>query len=200
MKMKLFGKWTTEGVEIRDKGLVEYINLAPQNLPDKGGKYAKRRFGRRKYSVVERLTNKLMVTGHIKAGKKHVYTSGRNSGKKTMAMKIVEDAFTLVEEKTKKNPIQVLVTAVEYAAPRAEVTTVEYGGIRSPVAVDTAPIRRVDLALSFIAKGAAQKSNRNKTSISTALAKEIMAAAANDSKAFSVDRKSMLERQSEASR
>ncbi|MBR9680506.1 MAG: 30S ribosomal protein S7 [Candidatus Altiarchaeota archaeon] len=198
--MKLFGKWTTDGIEVRDKGLAEYINLDPQNLPDKGGKYAKRRFGRRKYSVVERLTNKLMVTGHIKAGKKHVYTSGRNSGKKIMAMKIVEDAFTQVEEKLKKNPIQVLVTAVEYAAPRAEVTTVEYGGIRSPVAVDTAPIRRVDLALSFIAKGAAQKSNRKKTSIAEALAQEIMAAAANDSKTFSVDRKSMLERQSEASR
>jgi len=172
--MKLFGKWDTEGVEVRDKGLAEYINLTPENLPDKGGKYAKRRFGRRKYSIVERLVNKLPVTGHIKAGKKHVFTSGRNSGKKIKSMKIVEDAFLVIEKKTQKNPIQILVRAVEYAAPRAEVTTVEYGGIRSPVAVDTAPIRRVDIALSFLAKGAAQKSNRNKTSISDALAQEIM--------------------------
>ncbi len=196
----VFGRWGTEGIEVRDKGLQEYLGLSPVEVPSTGGKWAKKRFGRRKYSVVERLVNKVMVTGHIKASKKHVFTSGRNSGKKLKAMAIVEKAFELVEKKTKNNPIQILVRAIEHSAPRAEVTTIEYGGIRTPVAVDTSPIRRMDLALSFITKGAAQKSNRSKKPIHQALAEELVAAAQNDAKCFSVDRKSMMEKQSEASR
>lgn len=197
---KIFNKWSTDGIEVRDKGLEEYINLRQVDVPSTGGKWAKRRFGRRKYNVVERLVNKVMVTGHIKGGKKHVFTSGRNSGKKLKAMAIVEEAFQKVEGKTKANPVQALVRAIEHSAPRAEVTTIEYGGIRTPVAVDTAPIRRVDIALGFLTKGAAQKSNRSKKPIATALAEEIVAASNNDTKCFSVDRKSMMEKQSEASR
>ena len=198
--MKMFGKWDTVDIEVRDEGLAEYINLSVRDIPHTAGKWSKRRFGRRKYSIVERLINKIPITGHIKAGKKHVFTSGRNSGKKMKAMSIVEEALTMIETQSKQNPIQILIRAVEYSAPRAEVTTVEYGGIRTPVAVDTAPIRRVDKALGFIVKGAAQKSNRNKKSIARALADEIVAAANNDLKAFSVDRKNSLEKQSEASR
>jgi small subunit ribosomal protein S7 len=198
--VKVFGRWGTEGIEVRDKGLERYINLEPRIVPDTGGRWSKKRFGRRKYNIVERLVNKLMITGHIKGTKKHVFTSGRNTGKKQMAMKFVEEAFGEIETKKKENPIQVLVRAIEHSAPRAEVTTVEYGGIRTPVAVDTAPVRRVDMALGFLAKGAAQKSNRSRTPVNKALADQIIAAADNDPKCFAVDRKTMMEKQSEASR
>ena len=199
MSMKLFGRWDF-GVEVRDEGLREYINLEPVHIPATGARQAKRRFGRRKYNIVERLTNKLMVTGHIKASKKHFFTSGRNSGKKLMALDTVEKAFDHIHRKTKANPVQVLVHAIEHSAPRAEVTTVEFGGIRTPVAVDTAPIRRVDLALSFLTKGAAQKSNRSKRPIHETLAEELLASSNNDPKSFSVERKTTMEKQSEASR
>lgn len=200
MTIKLFGRWDFEGIEVRDEGLKEYINLVPVHIPATGARQAKKRFGRRKYNIVERLTNKIMITGHIKASKKHFFTSGRNSGKKLMALDTVEKAFDYIQHKTKANPIQVLVRAVEYSAPRAEVTTVEFGGIRTPVAVDTAPIRRVDLALSFLTKGAAQKSNRSKKPIHEALAEELIAASNNDPKSFSAERKTTMEKQSEASR
>ncbi|RLJ02660.1 MAG: 30S ribosomal protein S7, partial [Candidatus Aenigmatarchaeota archaeon] len=69
----VFGRWGTDGIEVRDKGLQEYLGLSPVKVPSTGGKWAKKRFGRRKYSVVERLVNKVMVTGHIKASKKHIF-------------------------------------------------------------------------------------------------------------------------------
>ncbi len=200
LDIKLFNRWSFKGVKVRDITLREYINLRPVIVPSTGGRWQKKRFGRRKYNIVERLINKLMVIGHIRATRKHIFTSGRNTGKKQKAMKIVEKAFEIIEKKTGRNPIQVLVEAIENAAPRAEVTTVEYGGIRTPVAVDTSPLRRVDLALSFLAKGAAQRAIRNPKKIHEALAEELILASESSPESFAIDRKNMLEKQAEASR
>jgi len=200
MEVKLFNRWSFEGIKVEDISLREFINLRPIIIPSTGGRWQKKRFGRRKYNIVERLINKLMVTGHMKASRKHIFTSGRNTGKKLAAMKYVEEAFEIIEKRTKENPIQVLVRAIENAAPRAGVTTVEYGGIRTPVAVDLSPLRRLDLALSFLTKGAAQKAKRSKTSIAEALAEEILLAYNNDPKSFAIDRKNAMEKQAEASR
>ena len=198
--VKLFNRWAFDGVKVEDVSIRDYVNLKPIIIPSTGGRWQKKRFGRRKYNIVERLINKLMVTGHIKASRKHVFTSGRNTGKKLMAMKHVEEAFEIIEKRTKQNPIQVLVRAIENSAPRAGVTTVEYGGIRTPVSVDLSPLKRVDLALSFLTKGAAQKAKKSKTSIAQALAEELILAANNDPKSFAVDRKNAMEKQAEASR
>ncbi|HDR53675.1 MAG TPA: 30S ribosomal protein S7 [archaeon] len=198
--IKLFGKWSFDGVEIRDPSLKPYINLIPVITPHTGGRWQKRMFGRHKYNIVELFINKLMVTGHNKAGKKHIFTSGRNSGKKMLIMSHVEAAFEKVEKQTKQNPIQVLVRAVEHAAPRTEVTTVEYGGMRSPVAVDASPLRRLNLALSFLTKGAAKAANNSPTTLTDAIVKELVAAGDNKQESFAVDRKQMMEKQAEASR
>ena len=80
----------------------------------------------------------------------------RNSGKKNKAYSIVEDALEIINNKTKQNPVQVLVKAVENTAPREETTRIKYGGIGYQIAVDIAPQRRVDLSLGFITKGAMQ--------------------------------------------
>ena len=169
MEIKLFNRWSFKGIKVEDVSLRDYVNLTPIIIPSTGGKWQKKRFGRRKYNVVERLINKLMVTGHMKAGRKHIFTSGRNTGKKLAAMKYVEQAFEIIEKKTKKNPIEVLVRAIENAAPRAGVTTVEYGGIRTPVAVDLSPLRRLDLALSFLTKGAVMRSDLSEQCVISAL-------------------------------
>ena len=63
MSMKLFGRWDFDGIEVRDQGLKEYMSLEPVHIPHTGARQAKKRFGRRKYSIVERLVNKVMVTG-----------------------------------------------------------------------------------------------------------------------------------------
>ena len=200
-EIRLFSKWSYEGLKVRDPSLKAYINMRPIITPHTGGKWQKKLFGRGKYNVVELFVNKLMVTGHNKAGKKHVFTSGRNSGKKMMVMSHVEAAFQQIENKTKKNPIQILIRAVEHSAPKMEITTVEFGGMRTPVAVDASPLRRLSLAMSFLTKGAAKKCNLKKTTLTQAIAQELIAAADNDAaNSFAVDRKTMMEKQAEASR
>jgi len=198
--VKLFGMWGFAGIKVDDPGIAQYLNISSIHTPFTGRRNANQRFGKAKVSMIERLINKLMVTGHHSGNKKHCFTSGRNSGKKNLAARIVRDALIIVEKKSKRNPLYALVQAVQNGAPRAEITTVEGGGVRRPVAVDCAPQRRVDLALGGLAKGAFKKSISSKISIVDALADEIIMAAANDPKAQIIDKKTVLEKQAESSK
>ena len=65
-------------------------------------------------------------------------------------------------KKTNKNPVEVLVRAVENSAPRDETTVIEYGGARYPQAVDVSPVRRVNLALKHLVHGASDKAFNKK--------------------------------------
>ncbi len=183
----LFGKWSYEGVEVRDPGLKDYICLKPVYLPHTGGRHAKRRFGKAEVPIVERLINKLM-------------RPGKNTGKKHLAYNIVKRAFDMVYLRTGKNPIQVLVRAIENAAPREETTRIAYGGIVYHVAVDISPQRRVDLALRFITDGARQAAFSNPRSIEECLAEEIILAAQNDPRSYAIRQKEEIERIALASR
>jgi len=116
--------------------------------------------GKTKTNIVERLMNKLSVAGH--RGKKHKIILGRSTGKYSKNMKIVLNAFKLVEKKTGKNPIGVFVKAIENSAPRDEITAIEYGGARYPQAIDVSPLRRVNLALKHIVHGASDKAFNKK--------------------------------------
>ncbi len=194
--MKLFGKWDSEGIKVNDPGLARYINLSPVYVPHTHGRFSKFRFGKSKEHIVERLINKIGVVGH--KGKKHWRTSEFKTGKKQMAINIVKEAFDIIEKKTKKNPIEILVRAIENSAPREEVTTIEIGGIRVPKQVDVSPQRRVDLALRWITQGAFQRSK--KIGIVKALADEIISASMNDNKSFAVSKRIEVERQAVASK
>ena len=143
-------------------------------------------------NIVERLINKLMTTGHRM--KKHLWTSHHNTGRVTHTYRIVKEAFKILEKRTGKNPIQVLVNAIESTAPRQELTFIEYGGIRHPKAVDVSPQRRVDLAIRWIAEGARLCAFNNPKPIEECLADEIIAAANNDSKSYAIRKKDEVER------
>nr|WP_236993921.1 30S ribosomal protein S7 [Methanomassiliicoccus luminyensis] len=177
----LFGKYEMTGIGIRDGGLAKYIDLTPITVPHTGGKHANRSFGKSKMSIVERLVNNLMRT--------EVYT-----GKKAKSVKAVQDAFAIIAQKTKKNPIQVLVEALENAAPREEITRLQFGGISVPKAVDVAPSRRLDIALRNIAKGTVDASFKNKKPVEECLADELILASKGDMNSFSVSKKEELER------
>jgi len=197
LMFKVFGLWSTEEVEVRDPSLRAYINLRPVLVPHTMGRHF-RQFGKAEVPIVERLINKMMVTGH--EGKKHRRTSGRNTGKKILASKIVKEALQIVEKRTKKNPIQVLVDALINAGPREETTRLKYGGIAYHQSVDVAPQRRLDMALRFIAIGAARQAFKSKKSIAQALADEIIAAANYDLKCYSISKKEEIERIAKAAR
>ena len=194
--MKLFGKWENKA-EISDPGLAKYINIKDIYVPHSHGRAAKYRFGKSKMHIVERLINKITIVGH--KGKKHWRTSEFKTGKKFMATDIIKNAFEIIEKRTKRNPIEVLVKAVENSAPREEVTTIEVGGVRVPKQVDISPQRRVDLALRWITQGAYQKSVKN-VKIEKALAEEIINAYENNNKSFAISKKIEVERQAAASK
>jgi len=195
---KAFGKWDTSEVEVKDDGLKRYMNLKPMLLPHTDGRHFHRSFGKSEISIIERLINKVMVTGH--EGKTHKRTSGRNTGKKQKAYKIVKEAFEIIHKKTKKNPVQVLVDAVSNASPREDTTRIRYGGIAYHQSVDVSPQRRLDFALRLITVGAANSAFKTKKSIANCLADELIAAANYDTKAYSIAKKEEKERISKAAR
>ncbi|MEL9939813.1 MAG: 30S ribosomal protein S7 [Ignisphaera sp.] len=179
--LKLFGKWSYKDVVVLDPSLKKYISLKPVVVPHSAGKHAHRRFGKAEVPIVERLINRLM-------------RKMKNTGKKHLAFNIVKHAFEIIHVRTGENPIQVLVRAVENAAPREETTRIMYGGIVYHVAVDVAPMRRVDLAIRHLTEGAYNCSFRSVKPIEECLADEIIAAAANDSKSYAIQRKEEIER------
>ena len=142
--------------------------------------------------------NKLMGTGH--KGKKHVTSSGHNTGQGLNAYAITEKTLGIIETKTKENPIKILVRAIENAAPRQEIITIEYGGARYPKAVECAPQRRIDIALRQMTQGAGQKSFKSKRAIADTLAEEIINAFNMNNASQAISKKLETERQADSSR
>jgi small subunit ribosomal protein S7 len=167
-------------------------------VPKTGATYAKARFHKAKDFIVERFMNKLMVPGH-KSGK-HSKTSGFCTGKGNTAYMLTEETFRIVEQKTKENPIKVLVKAIENSAPREEIVTIEYGGAKYPKATECGPSRRVDIALRTITQGAYAVAFDKKTSSAEALAAEIIEAYKSSTASNAISKKRDLERQCDASR
>ncbi len=198
MDIKAFNRWSGEGVSVSDPGLQSYMSTTPRIVPRTGGRNVRQRFHKSKTFIVERFMNKIMVSGH--RAKKHKISSGHNAGKAQLISKIMIRTLELVENKTKNNPLQVLVSAIENAAPREEIIAIEYGGARYPKAVETAPQRRIDLAIRFMTQGASQKAFRSKKSIEVALADEILAAYSFSANSSAIAKKNELERQADSSR
>lgn len=194
----IFNKWPTTGIKVTDPGLERYINFPAVLVPKTGARYAGQKFYKSKINIVERLINKIMVPGH--KSKKHLITSGLCTGKSQTAYNIVFDALSIVEKKTKKNPVEVLVKAVENGASREEIITIEYGGARYPKAVECSPQRRIDQVLKLIAQSSFQKTHKSKKNVTAALADEIVSAYQMSQNSVVISKKLELERQADASR
>ncbi len=198
VELKLFNRWDIKDIVVEDPGLKKYITLSSLLVPRTFGRNSNQRFGKSKVNIVERLMNKLMVPGH--KGKKHYRTSGPATGKGMHVYGVVKTCFEIIEQQTKKNPIQVYLKALENAAPREEITTIEYGGARYPQAVDCAPQRRIDVALRQFVQGSYGKSFNKKTPIAQALADELIKASQLDQTSQAISKKLELERQADSSR
>ena len=195
MKLLLFDKWDWDEVEVRDPGLKKVISLKPMLVPVSFGRHEHKQFGKAEVNIVERLANSIM---HF--GKKYAKNTGRMGGKKARAINIVKTAFDIIHLKTGENPISVLVKAIENAAPNEDTTRIVYGGVVYHVSVDVSPLRRVDLALRFIAEGAKEAAFSNPRTIEETLADEIILAARNDINSFAIKKKNEQERIAMASR
>ena len=184
----LFGKYSFEGIEVHDPGLQPYLYLHPVYAPHSEGRLAGRPFQKTRMHLVERLANCLMK-------------GSKFTGKKSKALATVRRAFDELHAKDPKaNPLQLLVDAVENAAPREEVTRLQFGGISVPRAVDASPARRLNVALRNLAGGAIQASHKSTKAIHTCLADEIRLAAKGDQTSYAVGRKEEVERVAQSAR
>merc|ERR1712170_283241 len=119
-EINLFGKWSTEDVQVNDISLTDYIAVKEKYakyLPHSAGRYQ-----------MERFTSSLMM-------------HGRNNGKKIMAMRIVKHAFEIIHLLTGENPLQVLVNAIINSGPREDSTRIGRAGTVRRQAVDVSPLR-----------------------------------------------------------
>jgi small subunit ribosomal protein S7 len=194
---KIFDLYDISQIEVKDPGLKSVINLQPRLILKSHGRNVQR-FGQTKVNVVERLMNRIAVAGH--RGKKHKIIKGLATGKYTKNMMIVLEAFKLIEKKTGKNPVEVLVKAIENSAPRDEITVIEYGGARYPQAVDVSPLRRVNLVLRWMVHGASDKAFNKKKTLTEALAEEIVLAYEGNGDSFAMRKKNESEKQADSAR
>jgi small subunit ribosomal protein S7 len=192
----LFNKWDTTKIEVSDIGLNRVISLKPSSvIPVTFGRHEHQRLKKSDVNIIERLSNKMM---HF--GKRYAKNTGRMGGKKARVFNIVRTALDIIHIETGKNPVELLVRAIENASPNEDTTRIVYGGVVYHVSVDVAPLRRVDLALRFIAEGVREATYSNAQTIEEALAKEIILAANNDMASHAVKKKNEQERIAMASR
>jgi len=182
----ILAKYDMDKIKVEDKGLERYINLDIENIY-LGAVFANKMFAKSKVPIVERLINNLMRTENY-------------NGKKNSSYKVVKSAFEFIEKRTKSNPIQILVNAIENSAPKEETTRLRFGGISVPKAVDTAPQRRLDIALRNICKGVVNTTHKNKKGVDICLAEEIIKASKNDPSSFAVAKKNDIERVAKSAR
>ena len=183
----LFQKWTFEGIEVKDPGLQRYINLTPMTLPHSMGRHEHQRFRKARVNIVERFINGFM-------------RPGKNAGKKARATNFVKQAFEIIHLRTGKNPVEILVQAVENSAPAEDTTRLSYGGTVYHLSVDLAPQRRIDMALRNLTEGARNASANNPRSVPETIADELIFAANNDIKSAGVAKRNEIERIAQSSR
>ena len=195
--LKLFDIYDVSAIEIKDPALKPYLNIKPKLLLKSQGRNVGK-FGKARVNILERLANRVAVSGHI--GKKHKLITSHASGQYNKNIKIVLEVLSIIEKKTNKNPMQVLVNAIINGSPRDEITVIEHAGARYPQAVDCSPTRRIDLALRWMTQGAHQKSFGKKKKIAQALAEEIIKASESNMESYAYSKKNEAEKQADSAR
>jgi small subunit ribosomal protein S7 len=94
-------------------------------------------------------------------------------GKKNTARSIVYNAFEVIEQKTKKEPLEVFKLALSNVAPLIEVRSRRVGGATYQVPVEVREDRRIALAIRWIKQ---YSTARRDKSMAQRLAAELMAA------------------------
>ncbi|MCB9435444.1 MAG: 30S ribosomal protein S7 [Anaerolineales bacterium] len=117
------------------------------------------------------------------------------SGKKSVATSVMYDAFDLVEERTKRNPLEVFEQALRNATPAVEVKPRRVGGSTYQVPVEVELERGRSLAMRWLLASARTRAGRG---MANKLAGEIMDAANNQGNA--IKKREETHRMAEANR
>jgi small subunit ribosomal protein S7 len=95
-------------------------------------------------------------------------------GKKSVAQRVLYDTFDLIEQRAKRNPMDVFEQAMRNVMPTIEVKPRRVGGSTIQVPVEVAPDRRMALAMRWILGSARARGGK---SMAEKLAGELMDAA-----------------------
>lgn len=116
-------------------------------------------------------------------------------GKKSTAQRVLYDAMEMVEERAKRDPIEIFEQAIRNATPILEVKPRRVGGSTYQVPVEVEPARALSLAMRWLLAAARARGGRN---MSEKLAAELLDAANNQGSA--IKKKEDTHRMAEANR
>ena len=116
-------------------------------------------------------------------------------GKKSVAEKVVYDAFDLIKEQTKEEPLVVFQRAFDNVAPLVETSSKRVGGANYQVPREVRPDRKFLLATRWLIGAARGKKGKG---MSGRLAEEIILAGKNEGNA--IKKKQDVHRMAEANR
>jgi small subunit ribosomal protein S7 len=102
------------------------------------------------------------------------------AGKKNTARSVVYDAFDVIKEKTKGDPVEVFETALKNTGPTMEVRSRRVGGANYQIPREVRPERRLFLALKWLIEAARAKKG---VPMHMKLADEIISASKNEGEA-----------------
>ena len=102
-------------------------------------------------------------------------------GKRSLATRVVYGAFALIEERTKRPPLEVFEEALKNATPMVEVKPRRVGGATYQIPVEISATRRMALAMRWLIDSATKRSGRD---MAARLAGELMDAARNEGSAI----------------
>ena len=117
------------------------------------------------------------------------------SGKKSVAERIVYGALDIVEERVKRNPVEIFQEALDNVSPMVEVKSRRVGGATYQVPVEVRPSRQQALAMRWVVEYAR---GRGEKSMPQRLAGEIMDAA--QSRGGAVKKREDVHRMAEANK
>jgi len=117
------------------------------------------------------------------------------SGKKSVAERIVYGAFDIITTKSGKDPLEVFGAAMGNVKPMVEVKSRRVGGANYQVPVEVRPVRRLALSMRWI-KEAARK--RGEKSMAQRLANELMEA--TEGRGGAMKRRDEVHRMAEANK
>ncbi|MBO4400933.1 MAG: 30S ribosomal protein S7 [Selenomonadaceae bacterium] len=98
------------------------------------------------------------------------------SGKKSVAQRVVYDAFEIIRDKTGKDPLEIFETALKNVMPVLEVRARRVGGANYQVPVEVRPERRQTLGIRWLVNYARL---RGEKTMDARLSAELMDAANN---------------------
>ncbi len=117
------------------------------------------------------------------------------NGKKTVAQKIVYDAFDIIRERTKQDPLEVFKLAIQNVSPSLEVKPKRVGGATYQVPMEVKGGRRLSLAMKWIISNSRGKKGKP---MKEKLAEELIEASEN--RGASVKKKENVHKMAEANR